>query len=392
MRRAFRNRTVALILGLAIAAAGTGPARPQSGQPAPEAAAAAPSPEDTGPIDRRPAKRLFGAQTSPAPLAARAIGFYSRGCLAGAAQLAQDGEAWQAMRLSRNRTWGHPDLIRLVERLAADSRAKDGWPGLLVGDLAQPRGGPMLTGHASHQIGLDADIWLTPMPSKRMTIAEREALAATSMLGPDKLSVNPEVWSAKHVELIKRAASYREVERILVHPAIKKALCAAAGQDRGWLSKVRPYWGHHYHFHVRMGCPKDSPSCRPQPATGPDDGCGKELDEWFARLTAPPKPAKPQVPRPPLTLAQLPPECRDVLGLEPARASERLAASEPRKKSVKAATAKSTSARRAAETVKRAPGKTASPPPTALGAAPAGQATDPIGAMIQSLPWPQPAN
>ena len=64
------------------------------------------------------------------------------------------------MRLSRNRNWGHPKLVEFLERLSAKG-AKVGWPGLLVGDMAQPRGGPMLTGHASHQVGLDADIWLT---------------------------------------------------------------------------------------------------------------------------------------------------------------------------------------------------------------------------------------
>ena len=116
-----------------------------------------------------PAKALFGAAKSPAPMAARAIGFYAKGCLAGAASLAVDGPAWQAMRLSRNRNWGHPELIALVEKLATDAKKHDGWPGLLVGDLSQPRGGPMLTGHASHQVGLDADIWLTPMPDRRLS-------------------------------------------------------------------------------------------------------------------------------------------------------------------------------------------------------------------------------
>jgi penicillin-insensitive murein DD-endopeptidase len=67
------------------------------------------------------------------------------------------------MRLSRNRNWGHPRLVTYLERLAKDARSF-GWSGLLVGDLSQPRGNPMPTGHTSHQIGLDADIWLTPMP------------------------------------------------------------------------------------------------------------------------------------------------------------------------------------------------------------------------------------
>ena len=64
--------------------------------------------------------------------------------MAGGAALPVDGPAWQVMRLSRNRNWGHPDLVALVERLAIEAKEKDGWNGLLVGDLAQPRGGPML--------------------------------------------------------------------------------------------------------------------------------------------------------------------------------------------------------------------------------------------------------
>jgi len=110
-----------------------------------------------------PAKLLFSAVARPAPLAARSIGFYSQGCLAGAVALPITGRSWQVMRLSRNRNWGHPRLVAYLERLAKDARSF-GWSGLLVGDLSQPRGGPMPTGHTSHQIGLDADIWLTPMP------------------------------------------------------------------------------------------------------------------------------------------------------------------------------------------------------------------------------------
>ena len=264
-----------------------------------------------------PAKELFGRKQEPASLATRSIGFYAKGCLAGAKPLAIDGNAWQAMRLSRNRNWGHPQLIALVQRLATEGQKHDGWPGLLVGDISQPRGGPMLTGHASHQIGLDADIWLTPMPDRRLTAREREDLSATSMLR-DKLSVDPAIWTESHVRLIKRAASYPEVERVLVHPAIKKALCEGAskvGSDRSWLSKVRPTWGHHYHFHIRMSCPKDSPTCKPQAAPPSGDTCGKELSDWMALLAAPPKPppAKPRPPAPPMTMAQLPGECQAVL-------------------------------------------------------------------------------
>ncbi len=118
------------------------------------------------------AKELFGRKPQPVPMAARSIGFYAKGCLAGAQALPINGQTWQVMRLSRNRNWGHPELIDMLERLAAKVPKVAGWPGLLVGDMSQPRGGPMLTGHASHQVGLDADVWLTPMPNRQLTRLE----------------------------------------------------------------------------------------------------------------------------------------------------------------------------------------------------------------------------
>jgi penicillin-insensitive murein endopeptidase len=264
------------------------------------------------------AKELFGAKKTAAALAPRAIGWYSKGCLAGGVHLSDAGSAWQTMRPSRNRAWGHPKLIRLVKRLGTEAKNYDGWPGLLVGDIAQPRGGPMLTGHASHQVGLDADIWLTPMPDRTLTVREREDIEATSMLDDTSLAVDTKVFTSKQVAVIKRAATYREVERIFVHPAIKKALCKAAGKDRRWLAKVRPLWGHYYHFHIRIGCPNGG--CRAQPAVGGDDGCGKEVDNWLKviakSLKDKPKPGVKVIPdsaRRKITLDQLPAECRTVL-------------------------------------------------------------------------------
>lgn len=262
------------------------------------------------------ARTLFGAVRAPAALAPRAIGFYSKGCLAGGQRLAVDGPEWQAMRLSRNRGWGHPALISFLERLAADVHRLDGWPGLLIGDMSQPRGGPMLTGHASHQVGLDADIWLTPMPKMRLTAHERETTAALSMLASGDLAVDPKAWTGLHLRLIKRAASFGEVERIFVHPAIKKAICDATIHDVdrvAWLHKVRPMWGHDHHFHVRIACPAGTAGCQVQPPPAIEDGCGKELTDWFAMLTRPKSSGPQSPPPPPLTLDKLPADCTQVL-------------------------------------------------------------------------------
>lgn len=261
-----------------------------------------------------PAKQLFGAVKKPADLETRSIGFYSKGCLAGAQALPVNGKTWQAMRLSRNRNWGHPELIAFLERFATKVPEVSSWPGILVGDMSQPRGGPMLTGHASHQIGLDADIWLTPMPKRSFTNEEREKIAATMIVRPDRLDVDAKVWTPAHVAVIKAAAQDPEVERVLVNAAIKKALCRDASGDRSWLQKVRPYWGHDYHMHVRISCPKDSPDCRPQDPVVPGEGCGSELDWWFSEGNLHPKPPKePVKPPPPMMLKDLPPACREVV-------------------------------------------------------------------------------
>ncbi|WP_374545158.1 penicillin-insensitive murein endopeptidase, partial [Rhodoblastus sp.] len=208
-----------------------------------------------------PAKELFGRATDPADLAARSIGFYSRGCLAGAQALPVNGETWQVMRISRDRFWGHPNLVRFLERLSSRAPGEAGWPGILVGDMSQPRGGPMITGHASHQIGLDADIWLTPMPDRRLSRPEREEMSAVNMVRSDGLDIDRSVWTSGQLAIIRAAARDPAVERIFVNAAIKKALCREATGDRSWLHKVRPYYGHNYHFHVRIACPDGSEAC-----------------------------------------------------------------------------------------------------------------------------------
>jgi penicillin-insensitive murein DD-endopeptidase len=264
------------------------------------------------------AKRIFGTAPGPANLAARAIGSFARGCLAGATALPVDGPGWQVMRVSRNRRWGHPDLIALIERIAKKAPNEADWRGLLVGDLSQPRGGPMLTGHASHQIGLDVDLWLTPMPARSFSANERETLSAINVVRADWMDIDPVQWTHAHLKIIRLAAREARVARIFVNPAIKQALCREAGADRAWLSKVRPMWGHNYHFHIRMMCPAEEATCIDQPLPADGDGCGAELSDWLAKqdqaMNGPKTPlaGKPKPEPPPWTLANLPPECREV--------------------------------------------------------------------------------
>ncbi len=254
---------------------------------------------------------LFGAVGSPAAARApQAIGSYAKGCLAGAAALPLDGPDWQVMRPSRHRYWGHPRLVAFIERLA-DAVPALGWPGLLVGDLAQPRGGPMAGGHASHETGLDVDIWLTPMPARRLSTRERETLSARSVLEPGTRRLAPGQPTAGDVALIREVARSPMTERIFVHPAIKQALCARPDADRAWLAKVRPWWGHDDHIHVRLACPPGDALCQEQAPPPAGDGCGADLAWWLSEEPWRPKPPGP--PPKPVTLADLPAPCRGVL-------------------------------------------------------------------------------
>jgi penicillin-insensitive murein endopeptidase len=290
--------------------------------------------QDKGSVDSKPlpplanpndpklgAKELFGRKVLPAAMPTRVVGFYAKGCIAGAEALPINGDTWQVMRLSRNRNWAHPAMVALLERLAAKAHKDAGWPGILVGDMSQPRGGPMFTGHASHQVGLDADIWLTPMPNRKLSRNEREDMSAVMMVRSDRLDIDPHVWTPTHLTVIRAAALEPSVQRIFVNAAIKKALCREAKGDRGWLAKVRPMYGHDYHFHIRIRCPTGAGECEGQPEPTEGEACSTgDLAYWFKDSVLHPKPPKePPKPKPPMTLAQMPAACREVLAAPDAK-------------------------------------------------------------------------
>jgi penicillin-insensitive murein endopeptidase len=264
------------------------------------------------------AKTLFGAEKEGSPQKASPFGSYAKGCLAGGKQLAQTGDTWQAMRLSRNRNWGHPELIDFVQDLSRKAAKQRGWKGLYVGDLSQPRGGPMLTGHRSHQVGLDADIWMLPANKLNLSVKARENITSVSMRRAKGAYVNSS-WTRAHHNIIKAAAKDKRVARIFVFPGAKVQMCKDAKGNKKWLRKVRPWWGHHYHFHVRLRCPKGAKGCTNQAPPPSGTGC-KEAEKWVHDILNPPapkpkpkKPVKPKKPRGPLTLRDLPNQCGSVL-------------------------------------------------------------------------------
>jgi len=270
------------------------------------------------------ANQLFGAHKTPAAQSPAAIGSYAKGCGAGFVALPESGPTWQAMRLSRNRNWGHPDAIEFIEDLSRFATTV-GWRGLYVGDISQPRGGPMTSGHQSHQIGLDIDIWMKPATRLNLSRSERENLSSINVRSEDQRSVNRN-WTRAHHEIIKAAASDSRVDRIFVTPPVKIEMCKTAKRsDRAWLQKIRPIFGHNFHFHVRLKCPRGDRYCVTQKPTVAElskggDGCDDTLMWWVTDYLNPPKKVeKPSTPAPAkrgareFTMADLPQQCERVL-------------------------------------------------------------------------------
>lgn len=263
------------------------------------------------------AKQLFGAQKQGSRHKAAPFGSYAKGCLAGGVQLPQTGPTWQAMRLSRNRNWGHPVTIDFLKDLSAKAARQPGWSGLYIGDISQPRGGPMLSGHRSHQLGLDADIWMRPALNLSLSRNQREHLSSISMRRSKGAFTNSK-WTRAHHEILKAAASDKRVARIFVFPGAKVQMCKDETGNRRWLRKIRPWYGHHYHFHVRLACPRGARGCVDQAAPPPGDGCA-DAQKWVNDILNPPKPkpADPNAPPPKkrreLTMADLPSQCVSVL-------------------------------------------------------------------------------
>ena len=270
------------------------------------------------------ANQLFGAQENPSRQAPMPIGSYARGCGAGMVELPESGPSWQAMRLSRHRNFGQPVLIDYLIGLSQVAQ-QIGWAGLYIGDMGQPRGGPMTSGHASHQIGLDADIWMLPPRRLDLTVREREDISSIPVRSADQRSVTSN-WTQAHRALMRAAALDPLVDRIFVAAAVKIEMCKTAKRkDKDWLQKIRPIAGHDTHFHVRLKCPKGARLCESQKPTVADlskggNGCDDTLTYWVTDYLNPPKPTKkPKKPAKPergprdFTMADLPKQCAAVL-------------------------------------------------------------------------------
>jgi penicillin-insensitive murein endopeptidase len=232
---------------------------------------------------------------------AETIGGPSNGCLRGAQALAPSGDGFVSIRRHRNRYYGHPETIAFVQEVAETVRDQTGGRLIMVGDLAQPRGGRMASSHVSHQNGLDVDVWLSVAESPRQAWNDTpEARDPPSMVAANGLEPSHR-WGPTQRLLIKTAATHPAVDRILVNPVIKRALCRSEG-SAAWLRKLRPWWGHDAHMHVRLKCPSGSPDCQQQAPVPAGSGCGSQLAWWFSDEARSPKRASSsprQRPQPP---------------------------------------------------------------------------------------------
>jgi penicillin-insensitive murein DD-endopeptidase len=317
----------------------------QEGAPSPPAGQPLPVP-GIAPLPIDPLKLradAFSRFREPSEGKPIAVGSTSNGCLIGGKPLPRSGPGFEVMRLGRNRRFGHPALVAYIQRLAAAAKKKKIGT-LLIGDLAQPRGGPTPTGHRSHQTGLDVDIGFTRpawLARRRLKASEREQLPLTPVLDLTTRTFTAE-WTPQIEQLIELAASDPEVDRVFVHPRIKRELCDhasaraaakpatrtrsrskadAAAPDLGWLRTVRPWWGHHDHLHVRLKCPADSVGCESQAPLPPGDGCS-EIAWWETEEARrardrrdPPAPVEPRAPAP------LPAACQALLEQVPSSAT-----------------------------------------------------------------------
>ncbi|MBW3697893.1 penicillin-insensitive murein endopeptidase [Vibrio sp. T187] len=229
----------------------------------------------------------------PSKSAPNAIGSYANGCLQGAYPLPLQGSGYQVVRSEKGRYFGHPDTISFIQRLG-NFAEQDLGAVLLIADISLPQGGRFTYGHSSHQTGLDIDIWLR-LSDRFLDVNELAQAKSVSVLNSKKAEIDDTQWKDKHFSLVKRAAFDEKVTRVFLHPLIKQKLCESETADKSWLRKVRPWWGHHSHMHVRLKCPEGNSSCIEQVQPPQGSGCGDELMSWITKPTSPKKRGEPPV-------------------------------------------------------------------------------------------------
>ena len=227
---------------------------------------------------------------TPIEAQARSIGFYSRGCLAGAKALPVDGAVVAGRAPVAQSHVGNPAMIAFLERFSRKAKAEGVWNGILVGDISQPRGGPMLTGHASHQVGLDADVWLTPMPDRTLSREERETMSAVNMVTEDGLSVDGALDAGAggdHQGRRRGAGGRAHLRQRGDQEGPMRDRKGPAMDEQG-----ARLLGAQLPFPYPDQMPGGRSGCEPQDPVPPGDGCDKSLAWWFTDEALHPAPGR----------------------------------------------------------------------------------------------------
>lgn len=282
----------------------------------------------------KPDANPWGKISTPISSASSQIyGSYTSGCITNAETLPLEGAGYEVVNPYRNRYHAHPSLTRLIKTLGMWAQSNK-LGKVIIGDIAQPAGGPLTGAHKSHQIGLDADIRMHLLtPGK--TIANKNNFNSTDVVTCQaqknkflKYKFHADRWPISSTQLLQRLASEDTVERIFVSAGIKKHLCESFPDNPEWLRKVRPEWGHTGHLHVRLRCPMGMPSCDGQspvfrdPSDKTEVGCdGNDYKAWFQASNLPVNnecvPISPDDPKPywerVMSSSKFPKECAELV-------------------------------------------------------------------------------
>jgi murein endopeptidase len=204
------------------------------------AAPAAPAFLDAG--TGRPAVPAVQAPERPRPQirwrSSRAVGSPSAGRLVRGVRLPADATrffTWDPLLHRRpnraDRRWGTDELVRVVLRVVREyARAHPHAPRVGIGDLSRRRGGPVGPKHASHQNGLDVDVYYPRRDGR-----ERPP---------------------RRVGQIDRRLAQDLVDRFVR----EGAEIVYVGPNTGFTGPrriVRVLWNHDNHLHVRIGAKTD---------------------------------------------------------------------------------------------------------------------------------------
>lgn len=194
------------------------------------------------------------------PENAGSVGSTDNGYLVGGIQLPSNDDL---VVLEPEKAWGTPELVHLLEAVAADMHlAYPDAPPLVVGHLSQREGGS-LSPHRSHQSGRDADVAMYAADNK----LHRRFLDMTSA----ELDV-PKTWALIDTLQTKGRIQYilldwevqqRIYEEIsLFEPEQRLAsLFQYPRPRRTRAGIVRHASGHCNHLHVRIHCPEQDTHC-----------------------------------------------------------------------------------------------------------------------------------